>query len=312
MGQIPELGLVCITHGEEVRFRTITRKYLLSFAEEEQREKLQALYTENVLRLGRAVDYCAAAGIRLYRLSSDLFPFADEPIGREILEEFTAELASIGGRATRNGLRMVIHPDQFVVLSSDTPSVVENSVKLLKMHAAILDLLQQPRSEWATMNIHGGKADRTDRLVAAIAELPENVHSRISFENDEYSYRAVQILEVCQRAGVRMVFDAHHHVIREKLDSYEHESVGEMLFAAATTWANPENQIVHISNGRAKFSDRSHSDVIDLMPSVFRHAPWIEIEAKQKEVAIEQLRRVWLCKQDLPEGGQAVIVPQEK
>ena len=39
-----------------------------------------------------------------------------------------------------------MHPDQFVVLSSDSEDVVANSVKILQMHADIMDLLDQPRS----------------------------------------------------------------------------------------------------------------------------------------------------------------------
>jgi UV DNA damage endonuclease len=31
-----------------------------------------------------------------------------------------------------------------------------------------------------------------------------------------------------------------------------------------------------------------------VMPSSYRHAPWIEIEAKHKEEAIAKLRQEWL------------------
>ncbi len=288
------LGLVCITNSEEVRYKTVTRKRLLSFDEPTQREMLRVVYRENINRINRAIDFCQANGINLYRLTSGLFPFSDEAIGAEILEEFVAALTETGNRAVANDLRIVMHPDQFVVLSSDSDSVVKNSVKILKMHAKTLDLLNQPRDERATMNIHGGKADRIDKLIASIEKLPFEIRSRISFENDEYSYSAAQILEVCRRASVRMVFDAHHHVCREKLDSYEDESIAEMFWAARTTWAKPENQLVHISNGRERFQDRAHHDLIVTMPSVFRYAEWIEVEAKHKEIAIEKLKNEWL------------------
>lgn len=288
------LGLVCITTTDAVRYKTVTRKRLLSFDEPTQREMLRALYRENINRVNNAIAFCAENGINLYRLTSGLFPFSDEAIGAEILDEFTEQLGKTGNSAIENNLRIVMHPDQFVVLSSDSETVVANSVKILKMHARTLDLLNQPRSEWATMNIHGGKADRTDNLVAQIEKLPEEIRSRISFENDEYSYSSAQILEVCRRANVRMVFDAHHHICREKLDSYEDESIAEMFWAARETWANPDYQLVHISNGRDKFQDRAHHDLIVTMPSVFRYAPWIEVEAKHKEIAIGKLQTEWL------------------
>ena len=289
------LGLVCITTTDAVRYKTVTRKTLLSLDEAARAAKLRLIYAENIVRINNAIDFCAAHDINLYRLTSGLFPFSDEPIGAEILEEFVADLGATGDRANADNLRIVMHPDQFVVLSSDSESVVENSVKILKMHAQTLDLLHQPADERATMNIHGGKGDRLEKLVASIEKLPENIRSRIAFENDENAYSAAQILEVCRRAKVRMVFDAHHHVCREKLDSYEDDSVAEMFWAARETWANPENQLVHISNGRDKFQDRAHHDLIFTMPSVFRFAEWIEVEAKHKEIAIAKLRNEWLA-----------------
>ena len=288
------LGLVCITTTDAVRYKTVTRKRLLSFNEPVQREMLRVIYGENINRTGNAIEFCAANGINLYRLTSGLFPFSDEPIGAEILEDVTEQLSVTGRKAIANNLRIVMHPDQFVVLSSDSESVIENSVKILKMHAKTLDLLEQPRSEWTTMNIHGGKGDRADKLVESVGKLPDEIRSRIAFENDEHAYSSEQILEVCRRASVPMVFDAHHHVCREKLDDYNHESVAEMFWAARTTWKNPENQLVHISNGREHFQDRAHHDLVFTMPEVFRFAPWIEIEAKHKEIAIEKLKNEWL------------------
>ncbi|MBC7796596.1 MAG: UV DNA damage repair endonuclease UvsE [Pyrinomonadaceae bacterium] len=291
----PELGLVCITHGDEVRFKALTRKRLLQFDEARQREMLRELYNENLTRLGKAVEYLAANNIKLYRLSSALFPFADEPFGLGVLHEFEAKLRATGDLAISKSIRFVVHPDQYVVLSSDSEIVIENSFKILRMHANILDLLNQPRSEWATMNVHGGKANRSDKLVESIALLPDEIRSRIALENDEYAYSASEIYEVCKRANVRMVFDAHHHVVQKGLESYDDESVAEMFWAARETWENPDFQLVHISNGRERFTDRSHSDVIWDMPPVFRNANWIEIEAKHKEIAINRLRDNWLA-----------------
>lgn len=277
-----------------MRYRALTRKRLLQFDVPEQKRRLRELYADNLARLNRALDFCAARGLKLYRLTSGLFPFADDEAGADVLEEFRTEARRTGERATALGIRLVIHPDQFVVLSSDSEQVVANSIKILQTHAHVLDLLAQPRSPWAVMEIHGGKGGRATRLIEVIRALPEEIRMRLALENDEYAYSAEQILEVCRAAGVPMVFDAHHHVCREGLDSYEHESVAHYLAAARETWPQPEWQLVHISNGREKFDDRHHSDFITDMPSAYRSAPWIEVEAKQKELAIEKLRAEWL------------------
>lgn len=290
------LGLVCITHSEEVRYKTVTRKTLLSLDETAQIEKLRSIYAENIERLKKAVAFCLKNNINLYRMTSNLFPFSDEAAGGRILEEFTDVLAGIGTSALEKGLRLVLHPDQFVVLSSDSETVVANSVKILKMHARTMDLLKQPRSEWAAMTIHGGKSGRADRMVENIGKLPEEIRSRIVLENDEYTYSSDEILDICRRARVPMVFDAHHHICHEGLEDYNDESVEKAFWAARETWANPENQMVHISNGREKFGDRAHHDLIVTMPEVFRFAPWIEVEAKHKEIAIAKLQTDWILK----------------
>ncbi|NET90046.1 MAG: UV DNA damage repair endonuclease UvsE [Kamptonema sp. SIO1D9] len=292
----PHLGLVCITASKQVRYRTITCKRLLQMTPKEQAERLLGLYRENLERLNLAIDFCLANSINLYRMTSGLFPFADTEIGAEVLNQFADKLQVTGSRATENNLRLVLHPDQFVVLSSDRQQVIENSIKILTMHARIMDLLGQPRSPWALLNIHGGKGDRAEKLIETIRSLPDPIRLRLTLENDEYAYSSEHILAVCRQAGIPMVFDAHHHVINQKLDSYEHESVGEMLAAAQTTWTNREHQLVHISNGKESFGDPRHSDLITNMPSSYRDVPWIEVEAKLKEEAIFKLRQEWLPK----------------
>ncbi len=294
----PKLGLVCITSSKEVRFRTITRTRYLHLSSTEREAALKDIYISNLNRLDAALSFCQQHQIQLYRMPSGLFPLSDleDEIGNRILEEMSADLVRIGQKAKQFEIRMVLHPDQYVVLSSDSPQVVQTSINILARHAQTLDLLGLPRSPWSLMNIHGGKSQRADRLVKVVSELPEEIRNRLTFENDEYAYSASEILDVCQRTGVPMVFDAHHHICHEGLDSYEHPSVAEMFYAARETWTNPEWQLVHISNGETAFNDRQHSEFITLMPSVYWEAPWIEIEAKAKEQAIARLQSEWLNK----------------
>jgi UV DNA damage endonuclease len=292
----PHLGLVCITFSKEVRFRTMTRTRYLKLSEPERESALKQLYVENLQRLNQALTFCQQHDIQLYRLSSALFPLSDmeDEIGAKILEEMSAELAGIGQRSQELGIRLVLHPDQYVVLSSDSPQVVQSSIKILERHARTFDLMGLPRSPWALMNIHGGKSQRQEQLIRVIGELPEAIKSRLTLENDEYAYSASEILEVCDRALVPMVFDAHHHICHEHLTTYEDPSVAQMFYAARATWQNPEWQLVHISNGQEAFTDRQHSEFITAMPSIYREAPWIEVEAKAKEEAITRLRTNWL------------------
>ena len=292
--RLPKLGLVCVTASNEVRFRTVTRRTLSKLSESEQQEKLKKVYTANIERLAKAIAFCNKHNIQLYRLSSALFPFSDEPIGRELLSQFAPQLKEIGSTATENRIRLVLHPSQFVVLNSDRQEVIDNSIKVLKTHAHLLDLLELPRSPWALINIHGGKGDRAARLIKNIRQLPENVYSRLTIENDEHTYSSEAIAQICLDSKIPMVFDAHHHLIHEHLESYNDSSISQAFELAKTTWQQPEWQLVHISNGKQHFHDTKHSDFIAEMPDCFRAARWIEIEAKQKEQAIVRLRQEWL------------------
>ena len=289
----PNLGLVCITIGDHVRFRTITRKRLLQFTETAQQGILRALYQANLMRLQNALEFCLLHNIRLYRFPTGIFPFADTPVGAGVLREFQADLQKAGQYATLRGIRLVVHPEQYVVLSSESPEVVANSMMILASQAWLMDLLDQPRTPWALIEVHGGKRGRKAALAEVINTLPDPVRCRLGLENDEYAYSAQEILEVCQATGLPMIFDAHHYVLKEGLDSYDHPSIRTMVEAARTTWPDPTWQLVHLSNGREHFADRSHSDRITEMPSAYNTVPWIEIEAKHKEEAISQMRRDW-------------------
>lgn len=285
----PHLGLVCITASKDVRYRTITRKRLLEHSESGQQKLLDDIYRDNIQTFDAALRFCEREAISLYRIPSSIFPFADEDIGRERLDALSGALARSGARALEKNIRLVMHPDQFVVLNSDSADVVANSIKLLQMHADILDLLGQPRSCWSLVEVHGGKSARADQLVERIAALPDAIRCRLALENDEYAYGADEIYDICTRSGLPMVFDAHHHVVHDQLSSYDHPSVKEMLLKARATWPDPAWQLVHISNGRNGFNDRQHADLIDTMPSSYLEAPWIEVEAKLKEEAIRKL-----------------------
>ncbi|MBE9049665.1 UV DNA damage repair endonuclease UvsE [Nostocales cyanobacterium LEGE 11386] len=292
----PHLGLVCVTISQQVRFRTMTRTRYLKLSLSQRESALKELYADNLQRLDQALTFCQENSIRLYRMSSNLFPLSDmeDEIGANILEEMSADLGKIGQKAQALDIRIVLHPDQYVVLSSDSPEIVQTSIKILERHARTLDLIGLPRSPWSLMNIHGGKSQRSEQLIKVILELPAAIKNRLTLENDEYAYSSDEILAVCQQAGIPMVFDAHHQICHENLDSYDHPSVAEMFYAARETWENPDWQLVHISNGETAFNDRKHSNLITAMPNVYHQAPWIEIEAKHKEEAIAHLRSWWL------------------
>lgn len=288
----PALGLVCMTVGPELRFRTVTLSRYRALLPAEREAKLLDVYASNIQTLRGAASYCAARGIRLFRLSSALFPMLDlvgDDTGAAVLDSLAPELLGTGQALVGAGLRLLMHPEQFIVLNSERPEVRASSLVALQAHARVLDGLGLERSHWNLLLLHGGKGGRAAELRALIPDLPDAVRLRLGLENDERAYGAADLLPVCEATGTPLVFDAHHHVIREGLTDQEDPSVREWVLRARQTWHPPEWQIVHLSNGIEGPSDRRHAHLITDFPSAYRDVPWIEVEAKGKEEAIAAL-----------------------
>jgi UV DNA damage endonuclease len=294
---MPNLGLVCQTKSPDVRYRMTTLTRFSALEADAQTEMLRGLYRDNLSSFRKAIAFCLSRNIKLYRMPSTIFPFSDMDIGREVLHEFESELANAGLEAIDRGVRIVAHPDQFVVLSSDSEKVNQNSVVVLEMHAMIFDMLKQPRTAWNAITLHGGKRGNSHVLLNSIEKLSEGVRNRLVLENDELAYSSEDILQVCKASGVPMIFDAHHHLVKEKSENYDCPSIGHYVDASRETWApNQSWQLVHISNGAEHPHDRRHSDIVTEMPSSYARVPWIEVEAKAKEEAVAFIQTNWLSK----------------
>lgn len=291
----PKYGLVCLTVGPELRFRTVTLSRYRALNPAEREDKLLSLYRENIRILTSAAGFCASRGIRLYRMSSSLFPMLDlkgDDTGEAVLQSLSVELQAAGEAFQTAGIRVLMHPEQFIVLNSDRPEVRQSSLHALESHARVMDGLGLERSTWNLLLLHGGKGERAAELRAIIPDLPDGIRQRLGLENDERAYGPQDLLPVCQATGTPFVFDAHHHVVREKLPDQEHASVREWVLAARQTWTPPEWQIVHLSNGIEGPQDRRHSHLITQLPSAYADVPWIEVEAKGKEEAVAALMGV--------------------
>ena len=69
--------------------------------------------------------------VLMYRMSSSLAPYVTHPglpQFRDQIDEWSGELAALGQLASRDGLRLSLHPAALVVLSSPRESVVLRSI----------------------------------------------------------------------------------------------------------------------------------------------------------------------------------------
>jgi len=288
-------GLCCSFYEEPIKFGTTTAASLSRMPPEVALVKLNRLCLQNADALLAALQYCASRSIGCFRVNSQILPLkthpdcgyqVDElPDGAEIVKRFQA----CGDFACAAKLRTCFHPDQFVVLSSPRADVVESSVCELEYQAEVAEWLGAD-----VINIHAGgaygdKAAALARFERSLDRLSERARSRLTIENDDTTYSPADLLPLCERTGLPLVYDVHHH--RCLPDSL---AIEQATCAALATW-NRE-PLVHISSPRDGWSGgrpQRHHDYIDPtdFPSCWRALnATIEIEAKAKEVAVLKLR----------------------
>ncbi|HYE31664.1 MAG TPA: UV DNA damage repair endonuclease UvsE, partial [Methylomirabilota bacterium] len=74
--------------------------------------------------LNKIFDYLSKHQIGMYRMSSDLAPYAthsDMPQFHGMIKESQSDLSAIGAKARKLNLRLSFHPSQFVVINSPDP-----------------------------------------------------------------------------------------------------------------------------------------------------------------------------------------------
>lgn len=256
-------------------------------------EMIRSTYLNNVRNLAQMLPKIRKTGVKLFRISSALFPLADRVDGSLWDNDDVRKVLKFAGDFVKNNdMRVTTHPGQFCVLSSDSDAVVENAFKELSIHGWLFDAMGLDHSLKYAINIHGGKADRSSRLIEQIKSLPDNIRKRLTLENDEMSYDVVQLLEVYQETGTPVVFDSHHFTFNTGGLTME-----EAHHATAETWPSGVRPLQHISNTdpslvNGSFSDRrKHSDMIHYVPDVQLQALRddtidVEVEAKLKNVSV--------------------------
>jgi UV DNA damage endonuclease len=254
-------------------------------------------YRSNAANLLSVIKRVKKEGFSVYRMSSNLFPLFDL-ISEDIKNDSALlnTLSSIGSFVTENNMRVTFHPDQYCVLSSDSESVVANSIKILDYHAWVMDKMNLPQSPFYAINVHGGKRGNSDKLVSAIESLPQNIRGRLTLENDESCYSVSQLFDVYKRTNTPIVFDSHHHTFND--GGMPSEQAFEI---SCQTWSGVK-PITHLSNtepGMEKDSfmnRRKHSDYVHYIPDWQLNANNaglidIDFEFKMKNLAIAKAKK---------------------
>lgn len=293
-------GLCCIFHEEPIKFRHATAKGISKLDRAGQLEKLSGICLHNAEALLKALDYADKHAIGAFRIMSQMLPLYTHPdVGYRLddlpdIIEIRQKFDSVRKFAAEKEIRLSFHPDQFVVLASPRETVVANSVNELCYQGMLSELVGAENINLHLGGVYGDKAAAIERFSTVFLKLPDYVKSRLTLENDDYSYHVADLYPVCLKLGIPLVYDVHHH--RCNPDGL---SVEQATAKSIETWdacgREPHFHISSPRNGWDNGKPQPHSDYIGVkdFPECWLKLDrkiTVDLEAKFKELAIERLR----------------------
>jgi UV DNA damage endonuclease len=255
--------------------------------------KVRGLVRENLAGLDTVIRWNAEHDVGLFRMGQSLIPFASHPEFPYDWEAEHGEELEKSGRLARDlGIRLSMHPGQFIQPGSPKPEVAERSLAELWYAARILDLIGSPDS---VLVLHMGGA-YTDKPTTA-ASFVETMRSErtvlkyLALENDERIWTVAEVAEVAGSLGIPSITDTLHHalnpgglVLKEALD------------LSLPTWesraARPK---LHLSSQDPEKQAGAHAYCVDftdwraLVDALEGREADVMVEAKGKEHALVPL-----------------------
>jgi len=255
------------------------------------------LAEDNVRDMIEIIKWNNQQGIKMYRMSSNLFPWMSEYELTDLpnWEKINNLLKGAGTLALKYGQRITFHPGQFNILTSEREDVVVKTLKELRQHGEIMDAMGLPRTHEAPINIHAGgtygdKPSAMARFIKNFHRLDDTVKSRLVLENDDKpaQYGVEDLYEIWKSCNTPITFDYHHH--RCYNDPMPEK---EALEIAASTWPTGIRQLCHYSSAKKLHEDasvimRAHADYVYEQINDYGMDLDIEIEAKAKELAVQK------------------------
>lgn len=253
-------------------------------------ENLYKVFQRNLEDFIKLLEISKAMGLSIFRLGSNFIPFASHPrFNRKWLNHIGEILKEKSGVIKRYGIRITMHPGQYVVLNSDDPGVVERSLREIEYHFWVLDTLGLGPESIVVVHVGGvyGDKDKAKRRLYQVLEENKWLTRRIALENDERYYTIADVLDIAKSFDIPVVYDHFHH----KLNPSKF-NIDDLI----STWRGSPLEI-HVSseNERSRrlgehgdyVKKEDFVEAVQLFPDDI--ALDVIIEAKKKEYAIVRL-----------------------
>jgi UV DNA damage endonuclease len=256
-------------------------------------QKVRALVWENLLGLETILCWNAEHDVPLFRIGQSLVPFASHPYFPYDWEaEHGDDLRGIGELALALGIRLSMHPGQFIQPGSRRPGVSERSLLELRYAARVFDIIGN-RDSVIVLHMGGAYEDRLATTARFVEMLrPETgVLRYLALENDERVWTVPEIVETTLALGIPAITDAFHHDLNPGGLTLE-----EALDLSLPTWeSRGVRPKLHISSQDPAKQAGAHACSIDdsdwssLLSALDGREADVMVEAKGKERALVPL-----------------------
>ncbi len=250
------------------------------------------LALQNVQALLRILEWNVANGISVFRVTSDLFPWASEYRLKDL--PHYREIRTVLEAAGKLPVRISSHPGPFNKLAGEG-ATLQNTIKDLETHAEVFDLMNLQASPWNKINIHvggayGDKVETLKRFAKNYPLLSANLRARLTVENDDkgglYTVKDLEVLH--EMTGIPVVFDYFHHKLHPGTQTEE-----EAFYTAYKTW--PVRPVFHYSSSRRDHENpeakkEAHSDWVHETINTYGKEVDIMLETKMKELSLLKYR----------------------
>lgn len=231
-------------------------------------ERMAETVANNLSCLREMLAFNVRRGLMFFRITSDLIPFASHPVCTYPWQEAFAEtFRAIGVFLREHGLRVSLHPDQFILINAKDPGIVARSVAELSYHTEVLDLMETDGTAKIQIHVGGLYGDREKslaRFVERYDALSEAIRRRLVVENDERLFTVADCLYLHGKTGIPVLFDAFHfHCLNRG------ETLREAFAQTHGTWTKNDGvPIVDYSSQKPGAKKGTHTETID--PDDFR------------------------------------------
>lgn len=259
-GLTMSIGYACITIGvRNAELSHCTIKYA-------DNDKLRSVIETNLKALETMIEYNRRNGILLFRISSDIIPFASHSVNQiKWWDEFQEDLNRIGQKIVSSGMRVSMHPGQYTVINSNQPQVVLNSIKELEYHDKFMSTLGMKEDHKMILHIggvYGDKRKAMNSFIEQYHQLPASVKSRLVIENDDKNYNISEVLEISKETSAPVVFDNLHHEVNPPK---EQKSITSWIAECGDTWQDRDGkQKIHYSQQKINGLPGAHSSTIQI------------------------------------------------